>query len=40
MRGRKPDLKVIAGPQDARFRAPAWLPKDAKILWGGWGPGE
>jgi phage terminase small subunit len=33
MRGRKPELKVIAGPQDSRFRAPTWLPKDAKAEW-------
>jgi phage terminase small subunit len=32
-RGRKPELRVISGPQDARFRAPAWLPKDAKAEW-------
>jgi P27 family predicted phage terminase small subunit len=33
MRGRKPDLKVIQGPQDSRTRAPSWLPKDAKSEW-------
>jgi phage terminase small subunit len=32
-RGRKPDLKVIPGPQSSTFRAPAWLPKDAKAEW-------
>jgi P27 family predicted phage terminase small subunit len=32
-RGRKPDLKVVQGPQDSRLRAPAWLPKDAKAEW-------
>jgi phage terminase small subunit len=33
MRGRKPDLKVVSGPQDSRLRAPAWLPPDAKREW-------
>jgi phage terminase small subunit len=33
MRGRKPDLKVVSGPQDSRLRAPSWLPKDAKAEW-------
>jgi P27 family predicted phage terminase small subunit len=33
MRGRKPNLTVVSGPQDARFRAPAWLPKDARTEW-------
>jgi hypothetical protein len=32
MRGRKPALKVVFGPQDSGQAAPAWLPKDAKIL--------
>jgi phage terminase small subunit len=32
-RGRKPDLKVVSGPQDARFRAPTWLPAEAKREW-------
>jgi phage terminase small subunit len=32
-RGRKPELRVISGPQDSRLRAPAWLPKDAKAEW-------
>jgi phage terminase small subunit len=33
IRGRKPDLKVVQGPQDSRLKAPAWLPKDAKTEW-------
>jgi P27 family predicted phage terminase small subunit len=33
MRGRKPDLKVVSGPQDSRLRAPSWLPKEAKAEW-------
>jgi phage terminase small subunit len=33
MRGRKPALKVISGPQDSGQAAPAWLPKDAKVEW-------
>jgi phage terminase small subunit len=33
MRGRKPNLTVVAGPQDSRLKAPAWLPKDAKEEW-------
>ena len=33
MKGRKPELKVISGPQDSAVRAPAWLPKDAKAEW-------
>jgi phage terminase small subunit len=33
MRGRKPALKVVAGPQDSGQAAPAWLPKDAKAEW-------
>jgi phage terminase small subunit len=33
MRGRKPALKVVSGPQDSGQAAPAWLPKDAKVEW-------
>jgi phage terminase small subunit len=33
MRGRKPELKVVPGPQDSTMKAPAWLPKDAKEEW-------
>jgi phage terminase small subunit len=33
MRGRKPELKVVPGPQDSTLKAPAWLPKDAKAEW-------
>jgi phage terminase small subunit len=32
-RGRKPELRVISGPQDSRFRAPSWLPAEAKREW-------
>jgi phage terminase small subunit len=33
MRGRKPELKVVSGPQESALKAPAWLPKDAKSEW-------
>jgi phage terminase small subunit len=33
MRGRKPELKVVPGPQDSAIKAPAWLPKDAEAEW-------
>jgi phage terminase small subunit len=33
MRGRKPSLTVVTGPQDSGVAAPAWLPKDAKAEW-------
>jgi phage terminase small subunit len=33
MRGRKPDLKVVPGPQETSLKAPAWLPKEAKEEW-------
>jgi len=33
MRGRKPDLKVVSGPQETSLKAPAWLPKEAKEEW-------
>jgi P27 family predicted phage terminase small subunit len=33
MKGRKPNLTVVSGPQENTCRAPAWLPKDAKAEW-------
>src|SRR5687767_6102671 len=33
MRGRKPALKVVSGPQGSRLKAPGWLPKAAKAEW-------
>ena len=33
MRGRKPNLTVVAGPQSSGVKAPAWLPAAAKAEW-------
>ena len=33
MRGRKPELKIVPGPQSSSLKAPAWLPKAAKTEW-------
>jgi phage terminase small subunit len=33
MRGRKPELRVVAGPQNSDVKAPAWLPPAAKAEW-------
>jgi phage terminase small subunit len=33
MKGRKPNLKVVSGPQPADLQAPAWLPGEAKAEW-------
>ena len=33
MKGRKPNLTVVSGPQDSGQAAPAWLPRDAKAEW-------
>jgi phage terminase small subunit len=32
-RGRKPNLKVVSGPQNSAMKAPTWLPAEAKGEW-------
>jgi phage terminase small subunit len=33
MRGAKPTLRVVHGPQPSGIRAPRWLPAEAKAEW-------